>query len=53
MGEKKNRFFGRRIFSLPVSSGVVVEEFGVVLNDEGEENYHGGVDIRIPDGSEI
>ena len=52
-GEEKIGFSEDASFSLPVSCGVVVEEFGVVLNDEGEENYHGGVDIRIPDGSEI
>lgn len=39
--------------ALPVSSGVVVEEYGVVLNDKGEENYHSGVDIQVPAGSQI
>lgn len=52
-GEEKIGLREEASFSLPVSSGVVVEEFGVVLNDEGEENYHGGVDIRVPEGSEI
>lgn len=40
-------------FALPVSSGVVVEEYGVVLNEAGEESYHSGVDIQVPAGSEI
>ncbi|MEG1496364.1 MAG: M23 family metallopeptidase [Clostridiales bacterium] len=40
-------------FILPVSSGVVVEGYGVVLNKKGEETYHSGVDIKVPVGSEI
>lgn len=39
--------------ALPVSSGVVVEEYGVVLNENGEENYHSGVDIQVPAESQI
>ncbi len=39
--------------ALPVTSGVVVEEYGLVVNDEGEENYHSGVDIQVPEGSDI
>lgn len=38
---------------LPVSSGVVVEDYGVVRNEKGEECYHGGVDIKVPQGSEV
>lgn len=40
-------------FALPVSSGVVVEDYGVVLNEAGEETYHSGVDIQVPAGSEV
>ena len=40
-------------FLLPVSSGVVVEDYGVVQNEKGEECYHGGVDIKVPQGSEV
>ncbi len=39
--------------ALPVTSGVVVEEYGLVVNADGEENYHSGVDIQVPEGSEI
>ena len=39
-------------FTLPVSSGVVVEEFGVVTDAEGKEAYHKGIDIQVPAGSE-
>lgn len=52
-GGEKIGFNDQASFAFPVSSGVVTEEFGVVLNDAGEENYHGGIDIRIPDGSEV
>lgn len=44
---------GDTTLALPVTSGVVVEEYGLVINDEGEENYHSGIDIQVPDGSEI
>lgn len=40
-------------FAVPVSSGVVVEEFGVISDAEGNEAYHNGVDIQVPAGSEI
>ncbi len=39
--------------ALPVTSGVVVEEYGLVVGENGEENYHSGVDIQVPEGSEI
>lgn len=40
-------------FALPVNSGVVVEEFGVVTDAEGKESYHKGIDIQVPAGSEV
>lgn len=40
-------------FSVPVSSGVVVEEFGVIADAEGKESYHKGIDIQVPAGSEV
>ena len=39
-------------FALPVSSGVVVENFGVVTDADGNEAYHKGIDIQVPAGSE-
>lgn len=39
--------------TVPVSSGVVVEEFGVISDAEGNEAYHNGIDIQVPTGSEI
>ena len=40
-------------FAVPVSSGVVVEEFGVVADADGKESYHKGIDIQVPAGSEV
>ncbi len=40
-------------FAVPVSSGVVVEDFGVVADAEGNEAYHKGIDIQVPADSEI
>lgn len=40
-------------FAVPVNSGVVVEEFGVVTDVDGNEAYHKGIDIRVPAGSEV
>lgn len=39
--------------AVPVNSGVVVEEFGVVTDVDGKEAYHKGIDIRVPAGSEV
>lgn len=44
---------GDTSFAVPVSSGVVVEEFGVVTDADGNEAYHNGIDIQVPAGSEI
>ena len=40
-------------FAVPVSSGVVVEEFGVIADADGKESYHKGIDIQVPAGSEV
>ena len=40
-------------FSVPVSSGVVVENFGIVADAEGNDAYHNGIDIKIPADSEV
>lgn len=39
--------------AVPVNSGVVVEEFGVVTDADGKESYHKGIDIQVPAGSEV
>lgn len=44
---------GDAAFAVPVSSGVVVEEFGVVADADGKEAYHKGIDIQVPAGSEV
>lgn len=44
---------GPTSFAVPVSSGVVVEDFGVVADAEGNEAYHKGIDIQVPSGSEV
>lgn len=44
---------GDASFAVPVSSGVVVEEFGVVADADGKESYHKGIDIQVPAGSEV
>lgn len=40
-------------FAVPVNSGVVVEEFGVVTDVDGNDAYHKGIDIQVPAGSEV
>lgn len=40
-------------FTVPVNSGVVVEEYGVVADADGNEAYHKGIDIQVPAGSEV
>ncbi|MGI5873871.1 MAG: peptidoglycan DD-metalloendopeptidase family protein [Bacillota bacterium] len=44
---------GETSFSVPVSSGVVVENFGVVSAADGSDAYHNGIDIKVPAGSEV
>ena len=39
--------------SVPVSSGVVVENFGIVADAEGNDVYHNGIDIKVPADSEV
>ncbi len=52
-GRDKLGLPGDASFAVPVSSGVVVEEFGVVTDADGNEAYHNGIDIQVPAGSEI
>ena len=40
-------------FSVPVSSGVVVENFGIVADAESNDAYHNGIDIKVPADSEV
>lgn len=40
-------------FAVPVSSGVVVEDFGVIADADGNEAYHNGIDIQVPVGSDV
>lgn len=49
----KSQFGSDTSLSVPVSSGVVVEEFGVVTDADGKESYHKGIDIQVPAGSEV
>ena len=49
----KAQFGSKDFLSIPVSSGVVVEEFGVVTDVDGKESYHNGIDIQVPAGSEV
>ncbi|MBR5329738.1 MAG: M23 family metallopeptidase [Firmicutes bacterium] len=49
----KTQFGGDASFTVPVNSGVVVEEYGVVTDVDGNEAYHKGIDIQVPAGSEV
>lgn len=52
-GKERLGMDGATNFAVPVSSGVVVEQFGVVSDAEGNEAYHNGIDIQVPAGSEV
>ena len=52
-GKERLGMDGGTTFAVPVSSGVVVEQFGVVSDAEGNEAYHNGIDIQVPAGSEV
>lgn len=49
----KSQFGAETSLAVPVNSGVVVEEFGVVTDADGKESYHNGIDIQVPAGSEV
>lgn len=54
VGRGKDLLGGSAIdLAIPVSSGVVVEKFGVVTEAGGKEAYHNGIDIRVPAESEV